>query len=100
MKKRPAMTTLHRLVFCGEVEGGYVVRQGKSGLYEFPYKECEPRAGGVVHHFTRYKIYLHPQQVAGDLAEGVVKTLRELQQLPFSAGHKKILELIVAGSLW
>lgn len=87
-----------------------------AGLYEFPYLE-RPLDGDiadfeqafqipltyarslskVAQAFTRYRVTLFPHVF---YAEGLFgnfewKTLEEMQQLPFSSGHKKILHKIL-----
>ena len=114
-KKRPATIYLERQVAVIRWEKEYLVRQeqGKkvmAGLYEFPYapiKEALPvelvlkklrDLPLVKHGFTRYDVTLYPslyQAVERGRAEGFEwKSWEELGKLPFSSGHKRILELL------
>ncbi len=117
---KPARTeTIHlkRMVACIESGGYILVSKGGVGkvmadLYEFPYFEVVDLCAAVAekfglatypivtlpkvrHSFTRYIAHLFPVHLAAlerptlPPFEWVAK--EQLQQLPFSSGHKKIL---------
>lgn len=112
----PSVTSLFRLVFLIEAGGSALVRKGSEGrlmegLYEFPYVEKEKPQScnlpSVVHSFTRYKAHLFPRHAVfsekkeglGFLRQSGILSLESyiwveierLAELPFSAGHRKIL---------
>lgn len=126
-KARPACIELVRqvaLIRCGEY---YAVHKGIKGklmadLYEFPFLEVEH--GEVTHQFekawnmelnykkalttqqhsfTRYRAHLFPHVLETKTPMGMYlwKTIDEMRQLPFSSGHKRILQELhsIAGSL-
>lgn len=119
--QRTAVTPLNRLVALIQHRECFLVRQVPegslmAGLYEFPYFEegewenahenffeapmqLVRKMGPVMHSFTRYRATLNPVHWVvreKKAVEGFVwKTLEEAKELPFSAGHRKILlELI------
>lgn len=88
-----------------------------AGLYEFPYFEegewetaheeffdghmtLVRKMGPVEHSFTRYRATLNPVHWTvreKKAVEGYVwKTLEEAQELPFSAGHRKVLRALIS----
>jgi len=109
---------LKRMVACIESGGYMLVSKGSPGrvmadLYEFPYFEADDLCAAVAekfglatypiaalaevrHSFTRYIAHLFPIHLAAlerpilPPFEWVAK--EQLRQLPFSSGHKKILE--------
>lgn len=112
----PLTTTLYRSVFLIEAEGSVLVKKEVAGrlmadLYEFPYVERKkPDRSNfppVTHSFTRYKAHLFPHHVVfaekkeglGFLRQSGILSFEpyvwieigRLGQLPFSAGHRKIL---------
>lgn len=112
--KKVAITALHRHVFVVMHEGDLLVRKGKAGavmadLYEFPFRESEAESppfdldlervvslNSQKHHFTRFKVTLYPTLFrAGqkkELKGYLWVPFEQLQRLPFSAGHRKILQ--------
>lgn len=112
-KKRPKITHLKRFVFLIEHQDNFLIQkvEGKkvmSGLYEFPYlsdnvfyypeqlqfiKTLNP----VSHSFTRYRAELFPSlwraENKCDLKGYIWADRKELKNLPFSSGHRKILEI-------
>ncbi len=118
-KKMP-ITVLKRQVAIVRSGGFCLLRKGKKGslmadLYEFPYLEGEERAmisdllahtfqltapfikelASVQHSFTRYRATLYPsvweasERAEVDGYEWIKES--DLDQLPFSAGHRKII---------
>ncbi len=118
-KKRPSLISLHRNVaviqwrdevLVGQVREGEVM----AGLYEFPHaplkepfficlnfglslRQVTPLP--IVHHtFTRYKATLYPMLYKSEkkieIEKFKWKKQVELPSLPFSAGHRKILEAL------
>jgi A/G-specific adenine glycosylase len=88
-----------------------------AGLYEFPYFEegnwehaeesffdgsmtLIRKMGPVAHSFTRYRATLNPVHWTvreKKAVDGYVwKTLEEAKELPFSAGHRKILLALIS----
>lgn len=114
-KKSPPVTHLHRTVLIIESPLGILVKKGVKGqimadLYEFPWfeghsnieSEIEKHFGKfhtldsmepVQHSFTRYRANLYPYrlQLISTYA-GEYEWRRDLQALPFSSGHRKIVE--------
>jgi A/G-specific adenine glycosylase len=109
---------LNRVVLVVESQGQILVRKGEKGrvmadLYEFPYfdgKELAYDKFGqllgfkveyvrhlkeIVHTFTRYKAHLFPCLLKtanpGSFAGAIWISRERLLDLPFSAGHRKIL---------
>lgn len=107
IKAKAASTThLYRRIFLYECDGAYLVGKKQEGvmadLYEFYSEDLSgpPAAKApVTHTFTRYKAHLFPEAVKVKARlnkpgfEWVLK--QELSKLPFSSGHKKILERFV-----
>ncbi|HSX25496.1 MAG TPA: A/G-specific adenine glycosylase [Chlamydiales bacterium] len=107
------ITELHRTVLLVVFQDKILVRKGKRGqvmadLYEFPYFEGRKREKlglkgewmgefpVVSHSFTRYKAYLYPHLLRASNFKEVVGyewiSIAELDQLPFSSGHRRILK--------
>lgn len=113
-------TVLSRLVFLIEMQGEVLLKKGApnalmADLYEFPYVENAThlkkpegkKLPSVKHTFTRYVAHLHPyhlifrekNQLSPFLQSyGITDVesygwvhVKELLQLPFSSGHRKIL---------
>lgn len=112
-KKRAATIYLERQVAIIEYQNEILVRQEKAGkvmagLYEFPYtplKQPLPfdlplrklnELPIVKHGFTRYDVTLYPcryEALEKKSLEGFVwKRREELSLLPFSSGHRRILQ--------
>jgi len=112
-KKRPATVYLERKVAIIRYQDEILVRQEKEGkimqgLYEFPYtplKEEFPwdlplkklqELPIVKHGFTRYDVTLYPsiyEALEKKILEGYAwKKWHELTLLPFSSGHRRILQ--------
>ena len=114
-KKRPKTIYLERrvgVIFYGDE---VLVRQEKegrvmAGLYEFPYTALgehfpfdfsliEWRELPLVKHgFTRYDVTLYPFLYKVDEKKSVDgfewKRIGDLSSLPFSSGHRRILEIL------
>jgi A/G-specific adenine glycosylase len=115
------ITLLTRVVAVVESQGQFLVRKGERGkvmadLYEFPYFESEDGGedrselekwlgfdveyvrslGEVSHTFTRYKARLFPFLLRAALpvpmAGATWVSQEQLTKLPFSAGHRRIVE--------
>lgn len=114
-------TLLKRIVIWLEAGGKVLVKKGEKGkvmadLYEFPYFEVEEiwpekkvreafgmevkrieKLPRVAHTFTRYKAELYPFRLYAERekkVDGYEWVERErLRELPFSSGHRRILEL-------
>jgi A/G-specific adenine glycosylase len=109
------VTALTRIVAIVEWDGQILVRKGEDGkvmadLYEFPYFEGNNPAllknwlkmdihsmrplEQVTHTFTRYKAYLIPYLILPrappSQIQGIWIPRKQLLDLPFSAGHRKI----------
>lgn len=116
-RKRPAIIQLKRHVGIIQTGNKILVRQEKekklmSGLYEFPYTtDADPFPfQGILrkivdfpvvkHGFTRYNVSLFPTlyQIDTEIPiHGYEWRVQEtLKQLPFSAGHRRILEIMDA----
>jgi A/G-specific adenine glycosylase len=119
---RVQVTPLNRLVALIQHRESFLMRQVPAGLlmeglYEFPYFEegdwdhaheaffeapmqLIRKMKPVIHSFTRYRATLNPVHwVVRDKKEvdGFVwKTLEEAKELPFSAGHRKILRALIS----
>ncbi|MEN9653939.1 MAG: putative A/G-specific adenine glycosylase YfhQ [Chlamydiota bacterium] len=121
--ERPEVTVLHRHVAIIEEQGKVWVRKGDSGrimagLYEFPYVESPfehqshkeiaralhlgpvtliRRLASQVHHFTRYKAFLYPVWLKANasLAGYEQVPIEALRALPFSSGHRRVMEAVV-----
>jgi len=113
-KKRPSMIYLHRVVAVITHKKELLVRQVKegevmAGLYEFPYVTLgdsffisnltEVKCLSLIRHsFTHYKATLYPKVYRSERRvhqEGWEwKKWVELNNLPFSAGHRRILEML------
>jgi A/G-specific adenine glycosylase len=112
-KKRTATIYLERQVAIIEYQNEILIRQEKAGkvmagLYEFPYaplKQPLPfdlplrklnELPIVKHGFTRYDVTLYPcryEALEKKSLEGFVwKRREELSLLPFSSGHRRILQ--------
>lgn len=116
--KKTAITLLERDVFVIVHGREVLLKKGEEGkimasLYEFPYRDKKEEGflflfpaeqlgvlPKVVHHFTRYKAELY-----ASLWKAKQRTLipdydwfswEEVQKLPFSSGHRKILKEIYA----
>ena len=111
--KRSASTQRYFRAFVVENENKFLVRQRPTGvvnshLWEFPNIEIELDQPNAVpftvtetkplcriqHSITRYRITLEAFRAEGS-GEGLWKTLKELQRLPFTSAHKKILGCLV-----
>jgi A/G-specific adenine glycosylase len=112
--KRQAITALQRYVFVVMHKGDLLVRKGKAGavmadLYEFPFGESESESppfdlnleriaplSSQKHHFTRFKVLLYPTLFRAEQKKEINGYLwipfEQLHRLPFSAGHRKILQ--------
>ncbi len=107
------ITELKRVVFLIEADGKILVKKGEKGavmadLYEFPYSEKGKEKKfdlemkkirslpEVVHSFTRYRARLLPILFAASFAKEIKGcqwiSRADLKKLPFSSGHRKILE--------
>ncbi len=121
--KAQPITKLVRQVVLVVCEDAYLVRKGKKGeimqdLYEFPYFETEEqnlsliaeanwldktvhldKLAPVRQFFTRYRADLIPHVLRAEQrftqAEFTWIPLNDLQRLPFSSGHKKIIQQLV-----
>lgn len=117
---RPSITALTRYVSIVMTQGSLLVRRGgegkvMAGLYEFPYFESqeeqsqfartldlktnlEHKIPSFTHSFTRYRATLHPSmwKAARKIALSGFEwaTWKELEELPFSSGHRRILRHI------
>ncbi len=116
-KKRPSIIQLRREVALITAQGTIVVRKEAenrvmSGLYEFPYAG----AGEVIplslplkkitdfpivkHGFTRYNVTLFPTLYQTEKLELESdyewRKIADLQSLPFSSGHRRILKDLYA----
>ena len=119
---------LYRSVGIVNFEDSYLVKRGEKGqimsdLYEFPYFEKgdsqyisdhfrkefgislkylqeHPK---VSHSFTRFRVELTPFQYETNTKTPVPgyewHSISEIQKLPFSSGHRKILKTLLAGLL-
>jgi A/G-specific adenine glycosylase len=106
---RPAATERHFQAFVARDDSRFLVRQRPGGvvnahLWEFPNVEAgrEKHTFKIIdstpvcrvrHSITRYRILLEAfeAEAAGGTA-GEWKTLAQLQRLPFTSAHRKILE--------
>ena len=88
------------------------MKKGKEGavmadLYEFPFRELETESlpfdlepiaplNSQKHHFTRFKVTLYPTLFRArqkqELSGYLWVPFEQLLKLPFSAGHRKILQ--------
>jgi A/G-specific adenine glycosylase len=113
-KKRPATVYLERRVAVIRWKDEILVRQEKegkvmAGLYEFPYTSQESVSIDlpmkklkdlplVKHGFTRYDVTLYPaiyEAQDKNMVDGFEwKKWEDLELLPFSSGHRRILELL------
>lgn len=116
---RPQTTFLKREVAVICSQKGYLVQKTERGkvmadLYEFPYmekgsknieREFEDLLGLDLrylhalpeqkHTFTRYKVFLFPHLFEAQTSNQYVwRGKEELKRLPFSSGHKRILQLL------
>ncbi len=118
---------LYRSVGIVNFEDSYLVKRGEKGqimsdLYEFPYFEkCEPHFipdyfkkqfgvslkyvqehPKVSHSFTRFQVELTPFQYKARAKIPVQgyewRSIAEIQKLPFSSGHRKILSKLLSPS--
>ncbi len=112
VKKRPTTIHLERDVFIVRYQKEFLVRKGEegkvmAGLYEFPYVPHKEkflelkllRSFPIVKHgFTRYHVKLHPslyEMSEKKLIDGFEwRKWDELLHLPFSSGHRRILEML------
>ncbi|MEZ5315747.1 MAG: A/G-specific adenine glycosylase [Chlamydiales bacterium] len=108
---------LHRYVAIINCRGKFMIQKGEKGkimadLYEFPYVDRKGDVKEVFqenfalpldysyplpeqkHTFTHFHAYLYPHlfQTSKQDERFEWKTLEELNELPFSAGHKRILK--------
>lgn len=116
-RKRPSTIQLQRQVALILSGSSLLIRQEKdrkvmSGLYEFPYSplgETLPLNISlkklhvfpvVKHGFTRYDVTLYPTLYSADKKEMVADyewcEMKALKELPFSSGHRRILEQLNA----
>jgi len=116
--EKAQITKLFRNVYIIQFENKFLVRKGKKGkvmadLYEFPYSnreedtlfsnlKCLRTLPEVSHTFTRFKAHLFPVWMEAKSLESFdgykwVDRL-EMERLPFSSGHRKILEVILSAS--
>lgn len=111
-----AVTVLERDVFVVFAEGEVLLSKGKQGqimadLYEFPYQEKGGKFLGltgkvgkslpiVKHTFTRFRVTLSPHVFYLDRKRDVPGYMwigfRDLSQIPFSSGHRRILQFLQA----
>ncbi|MCK4934323.1 MAG: NUDIX domain-containing protein, partial [Simkaniaceae bacterium] len=114
VKKKPAkVTELHHFTLVVYSSEGVFLQKGKGGkvmqdLWEFPFvKEKESfdekqyqSLPKITHHFTRYRAHLYPylrKRKKGEQFEGFLwKTWEEVKELPFSSGHRKLLNLLTS----
>jgi A/G-specific adenine glycosylase len=115
--RKTRVTDLHRLVAVVRAEGALLVKktepgQVMAGLYQFPYFEADGRdiascvdelglhadvidaLPEVKHTFTRFRAHLYPWLLESEPREVPGFTWvaeSELDQLPFSSGHRRIL---------
>ena len=111
--KKVEITSLCRDVFVIEHQGTLLLKKGDQGkvmadLYEFPYAErtknrfpfdfdaCKVKDLPQVHHsFTRFRVKLHPALWRAvekvEIPDHEWVSLNDIDQRPFSSGHKKIL---------
>ena len=116
--KKSSTTYLKRHVGVILAGGKVLVKQEKgkkvmADLYEFPYFDREEelktlrvpmkllkRFPAVTHSFTRYQATLYPTVWKADKRPDVQGfswvSLKEIDQLPFSSGHRKILKILHA----
>ncbi len=116
-RKRPPTTLLQRQVAVICASHLVLVHQQKgrkvmSGLYEFPYASTDqplpiqiplkkivdfPR---VKHGFTRYDVTLFPTLYKAEHPDTIAgyewRDWKTLKELPFSSGHRRILEMLSA----
>ncbi len=120
--KKETLIPLMRQVAAIMCNGYTLLKKNEKGkimadLWEFPYIECDEDATlaglirrfplklelemilpRVVHHFTKYKAtlmpYLFQTGQKGEVEGFVWVSLEEMKGLPFSAGHRKIKEMI------
>lgn len=124
-KERPKTILLKRAVAVIVCNERYLLKQGEggkvmAGLYEFPYVELDDRWKNDIvspfenilglrlnylkqlpnqqHTFTRYRVQLFPHMMEAShlVSNQLWKNYEELKKLPFSSGHRKILENILS----
>ena len=117
-KKRPSTIYLERQVAIIQWQDEILIKQEKegkvmAGLYEFPYAlvtEDLPidlplrklkEFPLVKHGFTRYDVTLYPSLYESDekkILDGFEwRKRQELNRLPFSSGHRRILDIYIKG---
>jgi A/G-specific adenine glycosylase len=123
-RKGQTITPLFRHVAVIQSQGKFLIQKRESGqvmadLYEYPYLEMDPyidpkaefeeKLGLSLNHiqslaiqkqaFTRYRVELFPHLYTTDypLPPYIWKSEEELEHLPFSSGHRKILRTILHG---
>ena len=115
-RKKMETTHLYRTVGIVEYHGEFLVSQvekGKvmEGLWEFPYVErekCLQKHLGIklfhiqdfpkqTHTFTRFKAHLFPTHWRAEkkATAHTWKNLEEIIKLPFSSGHRRILQQLI-----
>jgi A/G-specific adenine glycosylase len=110
VKKRGPETVYLKRQVAVIIHGDEVlVRQEKEakvmeGLYEFPYEEINLKLKKVKtlplvkHGFTRYNVTLYPSIYYAETKSQIQgyewRKWSDLEKLPFSAGHRRILEIL------
>ena len=119
---RVGVTHLKREVAVIVSEGALLIQKGEEGkvmadLYEFPYVELGGSIGSklglslkvieplseVTHSFTRFKAMLYPSLYWAqkkDVSGCIWVLFHELDHLPFSSGHRKILKKLKSHPLF
>jgi A/G-specific adenine glycosylase len=119
--KKTSITSLVRSLAVIECEGSYLVRKGKKGevmhdLYEFPWVEEDQKIEEwlkdhfcneitfkntlpeVRHSFTRYRVQLlgavYQLKKMKEVQDFVWLKREALQEVPFSSGHRRVLNFL------
>lgn len=118
-RKRPSTIVLKRAVAVVTHQNHYLVKRGENGkvmadLYEFPYLDEETDIKRLTanfekaldmpltylkplasekHSFTRYRVQLFPHRMEAKIKNATHewKQQEELKELPFSSGHRRIV---------
>ncbi len=116
--RKSVVTNLHRLVAVIRADGALLVRREEAGgvmggLYQFPFFEMDDQEievhvahlglnvevidalPEVKHTFTRYRAHLYPWLLEGeqrDVPGYSWVDAADLHELPFSSGHRRILQ--------
>lgn len=119
-KRKPRLkpTYLYRETLLIHHDGEFLIekREGKgvmSGLYEFPYFEkgeswasfypkplqVRETLTEITHTFTRYRAHLTPIlcEATEKIGGYTWASLKKMEKLPFSSGHKKIVQVLLEG---